>query len=591
MRRSTILSVLAGACASAALGGAVLVGLGLTGIRRAPNELVSGAVVVVVAGLAWLASRALEDRWFRLGGFAFGAFVLARALLTDDGSLGPAEWLALGGGLGVVLAGTALLRLLELPITRWVLVLGVVVVAAGLVRVVLGGGGFGHDESAYALKGRSWVFGTPATGWSVHRGWVQSAIAAGVLPITSSELVMRLVSVLLAILTVVSVWWLGRTVAGFRVGVIAAAVFATGPSFLRRGAEFLTDVPTTGLLLAATGLVWRWLTDSTRGDGSLYAAVALVAFGFYWRYQVLLSAALIAISGLLLYWPSVKARTRPLLMAGGLGVLALVPHAVYATSLRGNPLGILTATGDVAGRAYLGEGLVDYARAFPDLLAGQIGALAIVGALAWMGRCLVRSRRLGLDDTERTAFFLAVPAVGQILALGVISHGEPRFVFYPVALLVIVASIGLNRLTSRVPAGWERIGSVTLVTAVVCLLGLNLSRIDHSAEARAASTLVLQEAAAHVRSAAEGACGVVTSYTPQITWFSECTTALPGISEPVMELEPEGDRFLMLFANGKRQPEGEVLDGYLRLTDGDPTTIVDTAGAIGDARIWRFKRP
>jgi len=43
------------------------------------------------------------------------------------------------------------------------------VVTIALVRAIIEGGALGHDESAYALKARSWLIGTPDTGWQLHR--------------------------------------------------------------------------------------------------------------------------------------------------------------------------------------------------------------------------------------------------------------------------------------------------------------------------------------------------------------------------------------------------------------------------------------
>ena len=124
--------------------------------------------------------------------------------------------------------------------------------------------------------------------------------------------------------------------------------------------------------------------------------------------------------------------------------------------------------------------------------------------------------------------------------------------------------------------------------AVVALFGLNADRTDRNAEARAASTAILEDVAGAVLAESTGPCGIVTSYAPQLTWFSGCYTDLPGVNQASVDLDPGLDRFLVLFENGKRQPSGEALDELLALTTGDPVTLDDPMDSIGDARLWRL---
>src|SRR5690606_34550214 len=159
-------------------------------------------------------------------------------------------------------------------------------------RIVVGSGQLGHDEAAYALKARAWLYDTPHTGWSLHRGIGQSVLAAAVLPFSQSPLALRAVAVVFTLGTVVVLWLLGRDLRSSRVGLLAAAVFAVAPSFLRRGTEFLTDLPAAGLLFVVTWLLWRWLQDPKARNGHLYWAVGVGAVAYYIRYQSILALGL-----------------------------------------------------------------------------------------------------------------------------------------------------------------------------------------------------------------------------------------------------------------------------------------------------------
>src|SRR5690606_41611407 len=120
----------------------------------------------------------------------------------------------------------------------------------------------------------------------------------------------------------------------------------------------------------------------------------------------------------------------------------VVGCSVFAT---GAAWGILLDPAGAGGRESLGEGLVDYARDLPDLLAGQAGALLLLVGLGWGLWCLT-------EPVHRArAVFLLVPAIGQFVLLGLLSHGEPRFVFFPVGLLLVAVALAVEQLRMRLP--------------------------------------------------------------------------------------------------------------------------------------------
>lgn len=591
MRRRSV-SLLAGGLTAGIGAGVLLIVAGVFGFRPAIGIRNSLLLVVAVGLLATLYRGDLDRSTFRMGGAAAAVAAVAGELAGGSPGFGAAQWSLVAVGLGVAVSGPLSGRrrwLRQLPWWWWCFA-GLALVLFALVRVAAEGGTFGHDESAYALKGRALLSGTPDTGWVIHRGWVQSLLALAVLPFTSSEFVMRVVSAVLAVATVAAVWWLGKTVSSNRVGLGAAAVFATGPEVVRRGAEFLTDLPSTGLLLVITTLWWRWLHQEAPGDRRLYLSVALAALAFYWRYQVILSLALLALTAGWLFWARIRERRRAVIGAVGLGVVLLVPHFVQAVAETGNPIGILTFTGQVAGREYLGEGLVDYALAFPDQLAGQVGALLVVVAIGWLVALTVaalRARRLSAPS--RAAYFLALPALGQLLILGVVSHGEPRFVFYPVALLLLVGAMALDDLLPRLGRHGVRAGVAALAVAVLAMFGLNAERADRNAEARAESNRVVVQAAKLVAREGGADCGAVTGRQPAVTWISGCPTALFDGAGAVIPDYLGPAPHLILFETGPRQPTGDLLEEYLALTDGAPV-VFESEGSFGDAAVYRVTR-
>jgi hypothetical protein len=85
----------------------------------------------------------------------------------------------------------------------------------------------------------------------------------------------------------------------------------------------------------------------------------------------------------------------------------------------------------------------------------------------------------------------------------------------------------------------------------------------------------------------------MTSYLPQITWYSRCATTgfdLEAVPRPLLEGRAITD-FLLFFDNGKRQPEDQVLASYLNEVPKQLVATIadDPSGSVGDAHIYRVE--
>ncbi len=462
------------------------------------------------------------------------------------------------------------------------LTLAFVLVAVALVRVVLDGGALGHDESAYALKARSWLSGTPDTGWQLHRAPFITVLGLPVIAFTESEVAIRVVGVLTALFALGVVAMIGARFGGKWVGLLSVAAVGASLPYLRRGSEYLTDVPAAGLLLLIVGVVVRAAREPSNAARSVVWLGPLVAAAFYMRYQSALAVVAIAI-GAFVVWPSeMKQLRRPLTLAAAIAVGLIVPHLVWATIVTGAPWGVILETSDAAGRAYLGEGLVDYGRDFFVDLTGPLGAALVLLAAGWIVWVLLSK---SVREGDRSlALFVAIVALVIVVPLGLVAHGEPRFVFFPVWLLIALGSVATVRVVGTMSLRW-----VPALVAAATLLWLPLLTesvrvVDQNAEGRAESLSVLVDASNQIETDASGTCNVLTTYQPQVTWYSVCFTEFMERGwDPTRFADLPGDRdFVLLFENGKRQPS----DAEERYGDVGVNTQVSAATPVpGDATI------
>jgi hypothetical protein len=576
---SEALALFRGAAAAGSAGTVIFAGLVLFGVVEDP----AAGIFLAGAGLAAVFGLSPQDRkrlgW--LGAVAAGALALVSGLVTGfgwiensavAGSVLTAAWMGMGEWRPPSPEGWF----------RWgwpvALLLAVVILP-----LILEGGTLGHDEAAYALKSRQWLEGTPGSGWWIHRGVGMSVYGYVVLGLGGSEAGLRLLGLVALMALSAGAWALGRRMHDAATGAMASVAVVAGPAILRRSTEYLSDIPSAALLTFTMVILWRELKERDQPSYRLLWALPTAWAAFYLRYQSSISLVLITLTAVALWWPKLRKRPGPVLGLVGVGLLGLIPHFILSIDLTGTPWGIVKGTSDQVGTR-LGEGLGHYWDLLGWALAGWVGPVALVmglaGAVFWW-----KSR-----ETRDRYVFLLAPALLQVLVLGLVAHGEPRFLFFPIALTVVAGAMTVRRLVDEAEKPWAGAGALALGMIVIGSLALSVPQariyVSNREENNEAVKLVATELASRT---GDVSCGVITSYSPQVTYYSGCLTDIfwTGL-EPVDALArlPTEARFLVLMDNGKRQPTGEGLDALLALTDGSPVVV---SGEGRSGTVYRFE--
>jgi len=364
------------------------------------------------------------------------------------------------------------------------------------------GAPFEVDESVYATQARAWAAGGPTTGILPHRAPLLPAIGTLIYKAGArSEWPFRLTGLFFGLASLVLVWALGRVIAGPRAGLLAAAVFAAAPTVELRSSQFMTDVPATAFLLAATFILWK---NRDRVDRSLLCFAPAAAAAVYARYASALPVGLLVIAALIGCREGLAARPRIALATVGLTSLLLVPHVVRAIQVTGKPWGLVTFTAGYAGRRYVGQGLRDYVYWFPFALAGPLAG--VVMSVGLIGAVVRRSA---------AALFLLAVGLLDIVVIGLVDHGEARFIFFPIALLCIAGS------------AWAARAKPAWLAVAACAAALATSGVYVAHRTNRARTLRAPPALAGHTIAAlahHHPCVVLSVDVGPTTWYSGCST-------------------------------------------------------------------
>ena len=425
---------------------------------------------------------------------------------------------------------------------------------------------FGYDEAVYAQLTRHWLTGAPASGWDLHRppglsvvGIVPQALGSG------TEWAHRLIGAGAGLGVVAAAWWAARGIGGTVAGIIAAFALAVSSPLQVESASFLTDVPSTLVLVVVTILGWRHVSESAPIGWSFVWLGLLAAVAFYLRYGSIVETVGLAVAMVAVAPRRLLAAWRPVLAAVTVFGVALVPHVTIAVAETGSPWGILAFAGRAAGGSD-GVPLFSYVAWFPWQLIGPIGAvLALVGIVAAIGR-------------TGFARFIGLALVVPIAVLSTIVHAEPRYMLFPIVLLVIVGSVEavvhLQRLRAprRVIAGLVAAAVILGAATTTWEIGTRATLFDWKREA------------GRDIGAAGGDCSVLTADVPIISWYSGCpavnflsgTEALTG-----------SRRFAIVRTDGHLQPDAAVVQALV--ADAEVMrTYEDGAGRLA-ATVYRLR--
>lgn len=388
----------------------------------------------------------------------------------------------------------------------------------------------GHDEAVYALGARALVDDGGAA-LPLHRSIGMAAVTAPGALVGDSELALRVPFALIGFAHLALVGAFARRHFGAAAAALAIAVQVTNPEFTWRSAEALSDVPSALCLL---GLVAALASERPRW----YLAGPLAAAACYVRYASAPTVAVI-FAGAWLLLPTAR---KAIVQAAACAAALLVPFLVWSHATTGSALGVLREGERRAGRAYAGQGLWFYLRAWPVRLAGPVaGGVAalglVVGAASWRRPC---------DHAARVRRLLLVAAVGQIALLGWRVHGEARFITFALTALVLVGASWLAAAAAR----WRIAVAVTACLAVP-MAAWTLIRLDRLAAARAPAVAA---ARAIGRDRGGDPCVVYTTEAPMVAWYSGCR-AVPvdgwGVDP---RLAAGAARVYLLDADGLRFP-------------------------------------
>lgn len=458
---------------------------------------------------------------------------------------------------------------------------GLLVVSLGVgLLVVLSNGALGHDESVYALKARSWFAGTPTTGWGIHRPFGMPVIGWVVLQISDADITLRITAIVLSMGSALAMWFTGRVVFDRWTATLSVGVFLASTVFLRRATEFLNDLTAASFLVLTMLVIWYHFEKKPTGWW-LLAAAPLGAAAYYMRYASAVPLAVMAVVAALAWHRPLLRSWRSIAGTAGLFLVLMVPHAMYSIGETGTVLGVLGSHPAIGS-----FGLTTFIKWLPVRLAGISGGVLIVAAGAYAVYTIaayLHDRSNGGEEVRKTVFFIGT-AVAVTVALGLTVHAEQRFLYLPLMAVLFVGMRAAVRLAGAVDTTPRQLiftfAAMFIIITFVRNVPIVADRMDGLTNAK---VIIVDASDAVVKDTGGGDCWIRSTFVPQLTWYTRCSTHLFSPKIP-----SEDPLYLVVFENGKRQPTGPDLAAEIEAAETLVASIDDAEDKIGDALVYRY---
>jgi hypothetical protein len=388
---------------------------------------------------------------------------------------------------------------------------------------------FGHDEAVYLAKARSWIDGSPANEFGVYRPIGMAAFGWLFLQFGDSESMVRIFGALFGAMGIGIMFLFFQRISNMWAALAATAVIATSTLFLREAPQFLNDIPSSMLLIALMWIIYVHFLSAGKSN-VIYLAAPVAALAFYLRYGVIMAFAVIAVVSYLVLLPRFLKKEgadftrlgKTILLFGAL----LVPHILHSIVTTKSFFGILRLGEDIAGRKYLGEGLVTYLEWLPGGLAGwMLEGTAIFGVIATLIILFIPKLR----HAHGTLLWTGSIGLYAFILTGLLVHAEARYVFFPLVLLSGTGVLSAYYFVEK----WSKIAAqaymmlLVLGTLYLGMANYKETELFYTGKEADVYRMAYLEAADAIRndSGTKG-CSVwaITTYRPALAWYSKCNT-------------------------------------------------------------------
>ncbi len=378
------------------------------------------------------------------------------------------------------------------------------------------------DEAEYMLKAKSIATNTPDTGFWEGRPILFSVILAGLLKIGFSEVSIKFLIILTAVLTIGLVYVFGKKLFNAQIGLIAAGLYAGFYLSIFYSMRIMVDVPHLAIGLAGIicflsgkkNLVWLSLP--------LISLATLIRFPSF-LFAIVLALYIFATEGIAClkkkdYW-----------ISAALGILIALPYLIWSKIKFGSALHAINVAGSGATEGITFSSAFSILKQYLLTFPGYLGViLSVIFAVQFISIFLKTT--IGLDlivkrkspELNKNLLLILLVIVPLFYFSFRVSHYEDRYLLsaFPAIFCCIALGISaihkmlLKKLTGRI--------ALTIIILIILIGVFQLLR--HSNEITILSKdsyRTIKESGIWLKEHSKEKDIIITKSVPQTTYYSE----------------------------------------------------------------------
>ncbi len=381
------------------------------------------------------------------------------------------------------------------------------------------------DEAEYMLKAKSIAVGTPDTGFWEGRPIMFSVILAGLLKIGFSEVSIKFLIILTAILTIGLVYLFGKYLFNEKIGLIAAGFYAAFYLNVFYSMRIMVDVPhlamgIMGILFFLSGkknLVWLSLP--------LIALATLIRFPSF-LFAIILVLYIFATEGI--SW----IKKKDYWISATLGILIFLPYFIWSKIKFGSALHAINIAGSGALEGItLSSALIilkQYIFTFP-LYIGII--LSVIFAVQFISIFINTSLSFDLiikrksPELNKHLLLLLSVIVPLIYFSFRVSHYEDRYLLIAFPAIFCCIALGISKIYQMLVKKMNIRIALAIVILIIIIGAFQL--LKHSSDITLLSKdsyRPIKESSIWLKEHSKENDSFITKSVPQTTYYSERRT-------------------------------------------------------------------
>lgn len=340
------------------------------------------------------------------------------------------------------------------------------------------------DEAEYLVKAKSLAFGTSDEGWNPLRELFMSFFWALLYKLGATEIVIKISSLLIALLSIYLTYLVGKEIFNKYIGLIAALIMATLNQHIFFSLRMLVDIPASVFWLSSIYFFWKGYVKDNNTKYLVLSGVFL-GIGFLTHYSLLF--LLIAYAIFIIITKNIKfVKEKNIWITLATIIMLAGPYIIWSLIKYGTPLPRYAAAFVSAEtQEFVPSAWNVYIKFLPLHLEISLLVMFVIGLILALVNVIL-SLDFILKGKDKSMYkylllllWILVPFfIYTYASIESGGHAEPRYLILMLPQISIIAAIGLDKTFSFIKTKSKPTAIAVLLLILIFSIFIQIKTAD-----------------------------------------------------------------------------------------------------------------